>query len=113
MKLKSLDWIGSSKKDFLKFPDDIKRDMGYVYLAQTGEYHENTKPLKGFGSSGIREIIEGDESGTYRTVYTVEIDQVVYVLHAFQKKSKHGISTPKSELDLIKKRLKRAFEEGK
>jgi len=68
-------------------------------------------PSKGFGGAGVLEIIEGHHGSTYRAVYTVKFSDVVYVLHAFQKKSKKGIETPKQDIQLIKKRLKRAEED--
>ncbi len=107
MKLKRLIWVGSSKSDLLKFPNEVKHSIGFgLYLAQTGKRSLHSKVLKGFGSAGVIEIIESDESGTFRVVYTVKISNFVFVLHAFQKKSKQGIKTPKQEIDLIKKRLK-------
>ncbi len=106
---KSLRWIGSSKKDLKKFPRKVQKDVGYaLFLAQEGNKHEHAKVLKGFASAGILEIIEYDEAGTYRTIYTLKLHGIVYVLHAFQKKSKHNIETPLSEIELIKKRLRDA-----
>ena len=69
------------------------------------------KPLKGFGGASVHEIVSVHASGTYRAVYTVRFAEAIFVLHAFQKKSKKGIATPKADLDLIAKRLKRAAEE--
>jgi phage-related protein len=107
MTLKLLRWMGSSKKDLEKFPRKIQKDMGYaLFLAQEGNKHEHAKVLKGFGSAGILEVIEYDEAGTYRTIYTLKLEGIVYVLHAFQKKSKRNIETPLSEIELIKKRFK-------
>ena len=109
MKRKPLIWVGSSKSDLLKFPEEIRRNVGYsLHLAQIGERGICSKILKGFGSAGIIEIIDSDPSGTFRVVYTVKISDIVFVLHAFQKKSKQGIKTPKQEIDLIKKRVKEA-----
>lgn len=109
MKLKELIWIGSSKKDLTGFPEDVKSAMGYgLYLAQLGEKHKNAKPLKGFGGTDVFEIVDQDVSGTYRGVYTAKYKDMIFVLHAFQKKSKQGIKTPKSEIDLIDNRLKQA-----
>jgi len=108
---KCLEWIGSSKRDLKKFPEEVQGAMGYaLHLAQCGDKHGHAKPLKGMGSAKILEIKENDESGTYRTVYTLEMDEFVFVLHAFQKKSKSGIATPKPELDKIQHRLKEARE---
>lgn len=109
--IKPLIWIGSSKKDILNFPEPVKDVMGYaIHLAQVGEKHPDAKPLKGFGGTKTLEVVDDYDSDTYRAVYTVKFDEVVYVLHCFQKKSKKGIDTPKSDIDLIKRRLKDAEE---
>jgi phage-related protein len=106
---KPLDWIGSSKKDLLELPEEIRRLIGHsLHLAQIEQADDDTKPLKGFGSANVREIVSNDSDGTYRTVYTVEFKEIIYVLHAFKKKSKTGIETPKQEIELIKNRLKTA-----
>ncbi len=81
-----------------------------LFLAQTGQHPPSAKPLKGIGS-GIVELIEDFDGDTYRTVYTVRFQEAVYVLHAFKKKSKRGIATPKSDIDLIKRRLKDAVSD--
>ena len=110
-KLKQLVWIGSSLHDLKEFPEDVKNAFGYaLYLAQAGGKHPAAKPLKGFSGAGVLEIVEDHDTNTYRAVYTVRMAETVYVLHAFQKKSKSGIATPKKELDLIKARLQRAIE---
>lgn len=109
MKLKPLIWVGSSKSDLIEFPDEVRQCVGYaLYLAQTGSRSIHTKVLKGFAGAGVIEIIEQDSSGTFRVVYTIKLSDVVFVLHAFQKKSKQGIKTSQKEIDLIKKRLKEA-----
>jgi len=86
--------------------------MGYaLHLAQTGEKHDDAKPLKGFGGAGVLEIVSdhvGDTYDTYRAVYTVKFATAIYVLHAFQKKSKTGSKTPPADMDLIERRLKAA-----
>jgi len=106
---KPITWVGSSKKDLLGFPDEVKRMMGHaLYLAQQGDKHVDAKPLKGFGGAKTLEVVEDHEGDTYRAVYTVRFEGVVYVLHCFQKKSKKGIATPKPDIDLIKQRLKDA-----
>ena len=85
--------------------------IGYaLYLAQCGEKHPLAKPLKGFKRAGVIEVVENFDGDTYRAVYTVKLAGVVYVLHAFQKKSKKGIATPKQDIELIEARLKRAKE---
>ncbi len=106
---KSLIWVGTSKKDLLEFPESIKQIMGYaIYPAQKGDKHQDSKPLKGFGGAKTLEVVESHKSDTYRAVYTVKFEGVVYVLHCFQKKSKKGIATPKPDIDLIQRRLKDA-----
>ena len=98
-------WIRSSHEDLKRFPSEVQDEMGYaLYVAQIGDKHPKAKPLKGF--SGIMEIRSDYASNTYRAVYTTKIDDTIYVLHAFQKKSKRGIETPKKEINLIKRRLK-------
>ncbi len=104
---KELVWIGSSRKDLKTFPGAVRRAVGLsLYVAQVGDLPPGAKPLKGFGGSGVLEIIEDHKGDTYRAVYTVRFATRVYVLHVFQKKSKHGIATPKHEIDLIRERLK-------
>jgi phage-related protein len=78
--------------------------------AEHGGEHPSAKALKGFGGRGVLEIVDHFDGNTYRAVYTVKFAGVIYVLHAFQKKSKKGISTPQRDIDLIKARLKRAEE---
>jgi len=105
---KPLHWVASAKKDYLNFPDDVQDEMGYALgLAQLGAKHPNAKPWKGEGP-GVLEIVEDHRGDTYRAVYTVRFADVVYVLHAFQKKSKRGIKTPQTDVKLITERLKRA-----
>lgn len=79
-----------------------------IYRAQQGGEHPAAKALKGFGGRGVLEVIDDEDGNTYRTVYTVRFADAIYVLHAFQKKSKRGIATPKHEIDLIRRRLHRA-----
>jgi phage-related protein len=110
--LKPLHWVGSSKDDFCSFPKEVMKQMGYaLYLAQSGDKHPSAKPLKGFGGAGVLEIAEDDHRGTYRAVYTVRFPQAVYVLHAFQKKSKRGIKTPAQEMKLVEARLRLAEQD--
>lgn len=86
--------------------------MGYaLYRAQLGKMHEGAKPLKGFGGAGVIEIVEDFRSDTYRAVYTIKFAGVVYVLHAFEKKSKKGSKTPQHEVELIERRLKAAADD--
>lgn len=104
--MKILRWIGSSKKDLSDFPDEVRHEMGYaLYEAQNGETHESAKLFKGFGS-GVYEIVSDHNKNAYRAIYIVNIKDAVYVLHAFQKKSKKGIQTPKEEISVVETRLK-------
>lgn len=113
-KVKTLSWIASSKKDLMDFPLDIRKEMGHaLYIAQEGGKHKNAKPLKGFKGATVLEVVEDDGNGTYRTMYTVQFDEIVYVLHAFQKKSKTGIKTTKQDIDLLERRLKAAQQKYK
>lgn len=106
-RVKPVNWIASSYKDFRAFPDAVQDKMGYaLYQAQIGEKHASAKPLKGFGGAGVLEIVTDHVGDTFRTVYTVKFDLAVYVLHAFQKKSKSGIKTPDEDMELIRRRLK-------
>ncbi|MDP2124337.1 MAG: type II toxin-antitoxin system RelE/ParE family toxin [Parvibaculum sp.] len=108
---KPLDWVGSSKKDFLAFPAPVKDEMGNALgLAQFGGKHPKAKPWKGLGP-GVLEIVESYDGDTYRAVYTVSFKEVVYVLHAFQKKSPKGIRTAQVDVDLIERRLKAARQD--
>jgi phage-related protein len=112
--IKGLVWIGSSRRDLKSFPAEVKDVMGYaLYQAQVGRKASSAKPLAGFGGAGVLEIVEDHQTDTYRAVYTVKFPELVYMLHAFQKKSKKGIATPKPDIDLIKKRLRVAEEDYK
>jgi phage-related protein len=86
---KSLVWIGSSKKDLMALPPDVRKFFGHALdFAQRGGQHDAAKPLKGFAGAGVLEVVENDAGGTYRAVYTVKFAEAVFVLHCFQKKSK-------------------------
>jgi phage-related protein len=109
---KPVRWIGSSQEDLRTFPEDVRRRVGgALWDAQLGFKAPYAKPLKGFSGAGVLEIVDEFDGDTFRAVYTVSFAGAVYVLHAFQKKSRRGITTPKAELDLIKQRLKRARED--
>lgn len=104
--MKELVWVADSRSRIQLFPEGVRDDIGYaLYMAQIGEVSPKAKPLHGLGS-GVIEIAALDRSGTYRAVYTVSIGEAVYVIHAFQKKSKSGISTPTAEIDLVRQRIK-------
>jgi len=109
MNEKPLKWIASSYKDLMSLPRSAQQRFGYALgLAQLGDRDNAAKVLKGFGDAGVLEVIENDEGGTYRAVYTVRYEEAVFVLHCFQKKSKRGIEIPKEDMNIIRERLKRA-----
>lgn len=98
-------WVGSSNADLKRFPDPVRRRIGFaIHQAQAGLRHRDAKPLKGFGA-GVLEIVARHDGNTFRAVYAVRFEAAVYVLHAFQKKSRRGARTPKPELDLVARRL--------
>jgi phage-related protein len=101
--------MGSSLGDLRAFPEDVQDVIGRaLLLVQRGGKPHNAKPLQGFGGGSVLEIADDFDGDTYRAVYTVRFAEAIYVLHAFQKKSKHGIATPRGELDLIRRRLRNA-----
>ncbi len=104
--IKQIIWVGDSKKCIQEFPEEVKKAIGhYLYFAQCGDHHPHIKTLKGLGGK-MYEVYEDHRSGTYRAIYMAQIELRIYVLHAFQKKSKSGISTPKKDIELVKARLK-------
>lgn len=109
---KPVKWVASAKRDLDAMPADVKDVFGHaIDLAQAGGKHVDAKPLSGFGSAGVLEVVEDHRGDTFRAVYTVRFAGWVYVLHCFQKKSKSGIKTPQADLDLIKVRLKAAEQD--
>jgi phage-related protein len=112
--IKKLDFVGSSREDLKEFPEEVRQDIGFaLFEVQKGLKPVSAKPLKGFGGAGVLEIVENFFGDAYRAVYTVKFQKAVYVLHCFQKKSKRGIKTPQSDIDLIRQRLKTAQEDYK
>ena len=102
-------WVGDSLRVLKSFPSAVQDEVGYaLFLAQRGEKHIAAKPMKGLGG-GVLEVVADHRGDTFRAVYTVRLKDRVYVLHAFQKKSKHGIATPQTEIDMIKRRLTQAI----
>jgi phage-related protein len=100
-------FVGSSRKDLRAFPTAVRNEIGQaLFEAQLGDHPRNAKPLKGLG--GVLEIRDNFEGDTYRAVYTIRFEGVLYVLHAFQKKSTSGIATPQRHIDLIRQRLRDA-----
>lgn len=111
MSERELRWVGSSKRDFLEFPHTVVSEMGYALgVAQLGGRHPAAKPWKGQGA-GVFELVENFDGNAYRAIYTVRFESLVYVLHAFQKKSPSGIRTANVDVELIEQRLKRARED--
>lgn len=118
---KPVRWIGSTRKDLIKMPEDVRRTIGYVLgKVQNGDDDESIKSLTGrkeFRGGKVREICEDENTNTYRSVFTIEHEEAVFVLHCFQKKAKRGRETPQEEIDTIIERLKavdrfRASPEG-
>lgn len=103
---KPIHWVGSAKKDLAAFPGPARREVGFaLYLAQLGMRAMQVKALRGFGGASVLEIVVEHESNAFRTVYTVAFPKAVYVLHAFQKKSKSGSATPREDVAIIKRRF--------
>jgi phage-related protein len=101
-------FVGSSRKDLRTFPGKVRLEIGQaLFEAQLGDHPARAKPLKGYGS-GVLEIRDNFDGDTYRAVYAVRFAGVLYVLHAFQKKSTKGIATPQRHLDLVRQRLREA-----
>ncbi len=99
-------WMGSSRRDLRGFPRQVRRGLGQaLYAAQQGETDPSAKPLRGFGGGSVVEVVADHEGNAWRAVYTVRYAEAIYVLHAFQKKSKKGIATPQKDIDLIHRRL--------
>lgn len=110
--VKPVHWLGSSKQDLREFPHEVRWEIGgALWQAQLGGKAPSAKPLKGFGGSGVLEIVSDFDGDTFRAVYTVRFARAVYVLHVFQKKSRRGIATPRGDLDLIRRRLRQAGED--
>lgn len=111
IELKPLRFIGPSREDLRTFPGKVSQEIGHaLHVAQIGRKAEMAKPLKGFGGSGVLEIAERFDGETYRAVYTVRFQEVIYVLYCFQKKSKSGIKMPLQDIELIQRRIIEAEE---
>lgn len=111
--MKPLKWVGSARRDLKTFPAAVRRHIGQaLFAAQCGEQYSSVKALKGFGGRSVLEIVAMDASGTYRAVYTVQFANAIYVLHAFQKKSRSGVATPQKDLNLIRRRLVAAEQDA-
>lgn len=102
-------WIGSSRSDLRGFPPQVRSDIGKaLYAAQQGDTDPAARPLKGFGGTRVMEIVDRFEGNAYRAVYSTQFTEILYVLHAFQKKSKKGRATPRMEIDMVRRRLAEA-----
>ncbi|MBU0995172.1 MAG: type II toxin-antitoxin system RelE/ParE family toxin [Proteobacteria bacterium] len=111
--LRPIVWVGNSRKNILKFPENVRKLIGdELQLIQFGEMPKDAKPFSGVGP-GVIEIALKYDKEAYRCVQAVQLGKKIYVLHAFQKKSKKGITTPKKDVDLIKDRYKQAVELAK
>lgn len=109
--MKPVFWLGNSRDTVRQFPKEVRYEVGFALeTAQEGGKAINVVPLVGFGGASVLEVITDGEGGTFRTVYTVRLKDAIYVLHAFQKKSKRGIATPKQDMALVRLRLKVAEE---
>ena len=107
--LKKVIWVGPSRRELRSFPDPVQDHVGYaLYVAQRGGKHRDAKTLSGFGGAGVVEVVSDYRGDTFRAVYTVRFARHLFVLHAFQKKSKSGRDTPQRDMDLIRQRLREA-----
>ena len=98
-------WVASSRNDLKAFPEAVQRSMGYALFREALA----AKPWRGvIKGAGVLEIVEDHDTNTFRVVYTVRFAEAVYVLHAFQKKSKKGVATPRHEVELIRARYELA-----
>ena len=108
--LRSLIWLGDSRRNIQAFPSGAQKLIGdELQFVQFGGMPKDAKPFKGTGS-GVFEIALAYQTNAFRVVYAVQLGKKIYVLHAFQKKSKSGIKTPQKDIDLIKRRYKEAKE---
>ncbi len=111
MQSRPVSWIKAARKDFEDFPPGARFEMREALAtAALGGKSDNAKPLTGFGP-GVFEIALKHRGDAWRVVYAVRIADALWVIHAFQKKSKSGSATPKPELDLVEQRLKRLREQ--
>lgn len=109
---KKVIFVADTKKILQELPDKVRRHIGYALsFAQAGQKHEDSKPLKGFKGASVYEIVTDHKGDTCRTFYTVEFAEYIVVVHIFQKKSHHGISTPKQHINLLEARLQQIKKE--
>ena len=102
IQMKTVFWVGTSRKDLAALPSEVKDVFGYaLYKAEIGSQHLHAKPLKGFNGNGVIEVVKSQLRNTYRLVYSTDFNNGIYVLHCFQKKSTQGIKTSQSDMNLI------------
>ncbi len=110
LKTRPISWVKAAQKDFDRFPQGAQVDLARALtIVAEGGHPDIAKPMQGLGS-GILELALRFNTDAYRVVYAVQIGDAVWILHAFQKKSRGGAKTPKSEINLIEERLKRLKE---
>jgi phage-related protein len=103
-------WIKAARKEFEKFPEPVQSDiLSALTMAAEGSKSDSAKPFKGV-EGGVFEIALRHQGDAFRAIYAVKIGVDIWVVHAFQKKSKSGVKTPQMEVDLIRERLKRLKE---
>lgn len=108
---RKISWMKAALKDFGKFPEAVQEEaITALRMAARGEKADSAKPMKGLGA-GVFEIALRHRTDAYRTVYAIQLDEDIWIIHAFQKKSKTGIKTPKLEIDLVRERIKRLKEQ--
>ena len=108
--MRQISWIKAARKAFDDFPEAARIEAATTLgIAAEGRKADNAKPLKGF-DGGVFEIVLRHRGDAFRVVYAVQIEADLWVIHAFQKKSKTGIKTPQAEIDLVRERLKRLKE---
>jgi len=112
-RMKSLTWLADSRSNVKSFPPGVQDDIAYAPCTPRSWANAAPRPSRCTVLAAVMEIAAYDASGTYRAIYTVSIGESIYVIHAFQKKSKAGIATPKPEMDLIRQRLRQLRSEVK
>ncbi|MEJ1355412.1 MAG: type II toxin-antitoxin system RelE/ParE family toxin [Candidatus Sedimenticola sp. (ex Thyasira tokunagai)] len=107
--MKEIEFLGDSLDQIRDFSQDAKQDVGFqLDKVQRGEEADDWKPMNAIGS-GVKEIRIKDADGIYRVIYLAKLEDVVYVLHAFQKKTQ---KTRKADIDLASRRLKRLLRKS-
>lgn len=110
--MKPVHFVASSLDDLRAFPDAARSEAGYaIYLAQCGDKAVTACPMVGFGGAKVLEVVINEDGDTYRAVYTVRFRSAVYVLDAFQKKSKRGDKTPMIDIRRLRQRLASAEQD--